>query len=115
MKKIAKRKNGETANAETKGIVRMGNMLCRILKNCKEVKQGKDWTMIVDGCTGDTLQIQDLTPPKNNKPFGEGFDLYWEGDNESDNPYDEEKEADARLSWEQGWRMAREYDNDEDD
>jgi len=40
--------------------------------------------------------------------YGSGVDV-------SDNPYDEEKEADARLSWEIGWRKARQHDYDEDD
>ena len=50
-----------------------------------------------------------------NNAFDEGYDAYWEGVDVSDNPYDEEKEADARLSWEQGWRKARQHDYDEDD
>jgi len=112
MNKITKGENGRTANAETTGIVRMGNMLSRILKNCKEVKQGGDWSTLVDCCTGDTYQIQDLTPPKNNEAFGLGYDEYWEGVNASDNPYDQE--TDAHRFWEQGWRMAREYYNDEE-
>ena len=39
----------------------------------------------------------------NNQAYDEGYDAYWEGVDVSDNPYDEEKEADARLAWEQGW------------
>jgi hypothetical protein len=90
----------------------MGNTLCRILKNCKDVKQGKDWTMIVDVCTGDTLQIQNLTPPINvdNQAYGLGYDEYWEGVDASDNPYEEG--SDGHRSWEQGWRMGREFDED---
>ncbi len=59
-----KRKYDKTANAETTDIVRMGNTLCRILKNCKEVKQGKGWSTLVDCCTGDTFQVKYLTKPK---------------------------------------------------
>ena len=33
----------------------------------------------------------------------------------SNNPYDEEKDADARLSWGEGRRKARQHDYDEDD
>ncbi len=51
----------------------------------------------------------------NNEAFDEGYDAYWEGVDDSDNPYDEEQEADQRLSWEQGWRKARQHDYDEDD
>jgi hypothetical protein len=112
-----KRRIDKTANAETTGIVRMGNTLCRILKKCKEVKQGRDWTMIVDGCTGDTLQIQDLMKPRNdgtrrvdNEAYDLGYDSYWERIDEGDNPYDED--SDGHRSWEQGWRMGREFDED---
>ena len=49
----------------------------------------------------------------NNEAFGEGYDAYWEGVDVSDNPYDEENESDSHLSWEQGWRKAREHDYDE--
>ena len=38
----------------------------------------------------------------NNQAYDEGYDAYWEGADVSDNPYDEEKDADARLAWEQG-------------
>jgi len=48
-----------------------------------------------------------------NDAFDEGYDAYWEGVDVSDNPYDAEKDADARLSWEQGWRKARQHDYDE--
>ena len=51
----------------------------------------------------------------NNEAYDEGYDAYWEGVDDSDNPYDEEQEADARLSWELGWRKARQHDYDEDD
>jgi ribosome modulation factor len=51
----------------------------------------------------------------NNEAYDEGYDAYWEGIDDSDNPYDEKQEADARLSWEQGWRRARQHDYDEDD
>ena len=51
----------------------------------------------------------------NNEAYDEGYDAYWEGAEDSDNPYDEEKEADARVSWELGWRQARQHDYDEDD
>lgn len=44
-----------------------------------------------------------------------GYDAYWNGADVSDNPYDEEKDADARLSWEEGWRAARKHDYDESD
>jgi ribosome modulation factor len=48
-----------------------------------------------------------------NDAHEEGYDAYWEGVDAGENPYDEEKDADARLSWEQGWRKAREHDYDE--
>ena len=51
----------------------------------------------------------------NNEAYDEGYDAYWEGVDDSENPYGEEKEADARLSWELGWRKARQHDYDEDD
>ena len=40
---------------------------------------------------------------------------YWDGVDESDNPFAEEKETEARVAWEQGWRKARVDDYDEDD
>jgi hypothetical protein len=49
----------------------------------------------------------------NHDAYNEGYDAYWEGADVSDNPYDEEKDADARLAWEQGWGKAREHDYDE--
>jgi ribosome modulation factor len=49
----------------------------------------------------------------NNEAFDEGYDAYWEGVDVSDNPYDAETQADARLSWKQGWRKARQHDYDE--
>ncbi len=49
----------------------------------------------------------------NNNAYEEGYDAYWEGVDAGDNPYDEEKDANARLAWEQGWRKAREHDYDE--
>jgi ribosome modulation factor len=54
-----------------------------------------------------------VKPMTNHTAYDEGYDAYWDGVNVSDNPYDEEKDADARLSWEQGWRKAREHDYDE--
>ena len=51
----------------------------------------------------------------NNEADDDGYGAYWEGVDDSDNPYDEENEADARLSWEIGWRKARQHDYDEDD
>ena len=51
----------------------------------------------------------------NNEAYDEGYDAYWEGVDDSDNPYDEKQEADARLSWELGWRKARQHDYDEDE
>jgi hypothetical protein len=50
-----------------------------------------------------------------NETFDEGYDAYWEGEDTSDNPYDEEAEAAKRESWELGWRKARQYDYDESD
>ncbi len=47
--------------------------------------------------------------------YDEGYDAYWESVDLSDNPYDKEKDADAHLAWEQGWRKAREDDYDESD
>jgi len=49
----------------------------------------------------------------NNEAYDEGYEAYWEGADSGDNPYDEEKDADARLSWEEGWRVARKHDYDE--
>ena len=51
----------------------------------------------------------------NHEAFDQGYDAYWDGVDESDNPYDEAKDADARLSWDQGWRKGREHDYDESD
>ena len=34
---------------------------------------------------------------------------------EIENPYDEKKESDACVSWELGWRKARQHDYDEND
>ena len=49
----------------------------------------------------------------NNEAYDEGYDAYWEGVDVSENPYNEKKEADARLLWELGWRKARQHDYDE--
>jgi hypothetical protein len=49
----------------------------------------------------------------NHGAYDEGYDAYWEGVDISDNPNVEEKDADARLAWEQGWREARKHDYDE--
>jgi hypothetical protein len=49
----------------------------------------------------------------NDEAYEEGYDAYWDGGDLSENPYDEEKDADAHLSWERGWRKAREHDYDE--
>jgi ribosome modulation factor len=43
----------------------------------------------------------------------EGYDAYWDGVDAADNPFDEETEAVARVSWESGWREARKHDYDE--
>jgi hypothetical protein len=50
-----------------------------------------------------------------NEAYDQGYDAYWDGVDVGFNPYDEEKEADARLSWEEGGRKAREHDYDESD
>jgi len=50
-----------------------------------------------------------------NKAYDEGYDAYWEGVDVSDNPYDEENESDARLSWAEGWRKARGQDHNENE
>jgi ribosome modulation factor len=47
----------------------------------------------------------------NNGAHDEGYDAYWEGVDVSDNPYEED--TDGRRSWEEGWRAARQHDNDE--
>ena len=40
----------------------------------------------------------------NNEAFDEGYDAYWEGVEDGDNPYDEDTESDARISsWEEGY------------
>ncbi|MGA2067227.1 MAG: hypothetical protein ABSG86_19805 [Thermoguttaceae bacterium] len=54
-------------------------------------------------------------PMPNHDAFDEGYDAYWEGMDVSDNPYDQEKEAEKRNSWEEGWRAARKNDYDESD
>ena len=50
-----------------------------------------------------------------NDAYNEGYDAYWDGGDLSENPHDEEKDADARRVWEQGWCKAREHDYDESD
>ncbi len=45
--------------------------------------------------------------------YDQGYDAYWEGVEITNNPYDPEEEADARLAWERGWHKAREHDYDE--
>lgn len=44
-----------------------------------------------------------------------GYDAYWEGVDESDNPFDPDTEAEYRLAWDEGWRKARGDDYDERD
>jgi ribosome modulation factor len=44
-----------------------------------------------------------------------GYDAYWEGADESVNPFEEEEEPENHLAWEQGWRKARADDYDESD
>ena len=44
-----------------------------------------------------------------------GYDAYWEGADESDNPFDAHKEPENRLAWDEGWRKARADDYDESD
>lgn len=39
----------------------------------------------------------------NHEAYDMGYDAYWEGVDESDNPFDADKEADARLS--RGWGL----------
>jgi hypothetical protein len=51
----------------------------------------------------------------NIEAYDEGYDAYWKRVKDSDNPYGEKKEAEARLSWELGWRKARQHDYDEND
>jgi hypothetical protein len=51
----------------------------------------------------------------NQEANDEGYDAYWEGVDVSENPYDQEEEADACLAWERGWHKARERDYDESD
>jgi ribosome modulation factor len=51
----------------------------------------------------------------NHAAYDQGYNAYWDGVDVSDNPFDEDTEADARLAWELGWRKAREHDYDEDD
>jgi hypothetical protein len=40
---------------------------------------------------------------------------YWDGVDDSENPYDEEEEAEARLAWELRLAKGREQDYDESD
>jgi len=47
--------------------------------------------------------------------FETGYDAYWEGVDVTDNPYDQDREAEKRKSWEEGWREARRHDYDERD
>lgn len=56
---------------------------------------------------------EDRSSMLNQEAHDEGYDVYWDGIDLSDNPYDEEKDADAHLAWEQGWRKAREDDYNE--
>ncbi|MEN6449875.1 MAG: Rmf/CrpP family protein [Thermoguttaceae bacterium] len=45
--------------------------------------------------------------------YQEGYDAYWEGVDQTDNPYDEDTAE--RLAWEDGWRAGRRDDYDESD
>jgi hypothetical protein len=49
----------------------------------------------------------------NHEAYDQGCDAHWDGVDVSDNPYDAEKDAEARRDWEQGWRKARQHDYDE--
>jgi len=49
----------------------------------------------------------------NREAYDTGYDAYWEGAEDAENPYDAELEADVFKSWEEGWRKAREHDYDE--
>jgi hypothetical protein len=59
------------------------------------------------------MLIGEIGPMTNNEGFDEGYDAYWDGVDVSENPYDQEEEADARLAWERAWHKAREHDYDE--
>jgi ribosome modulation factor len=54
-------------------------------------------------------------PMTDHEAYDEGYDAYWDGVDDVDNPYDQEKEPVKRSSWEEGWREARTHDYDEDD
>jgi ribosome modulation factor len=47
----------------------------------------------------------------NMQAYDEGYDAYWDGVDEGDNPYDEG--TDERRSWNEGWLKARQHDYDE--
>ncbi len=59
-----------------------------------------------------TWEVDAMT---DHEAFEEGYDAYWDGADVSDNPHKEEKDADARRSWDEGWRAARKHDYDESD
>ena len=44
-----------------------------------------------------------------------GYDTYWEGALQTDNPHDPVNEVNCFQSWQEGWRKARADDYDESD
>jgi ribosome modulation factor len=49
----------------------------------------------------------------NQDAYEAGYDAYWDGGDVSENPYNQETDAEGYRSWEEGWRKAREHDYDE--
>ncbi len=50
-------------------------------------------------------------PPTDHDAYEEGYDAYWVGVDDSENPHDDD--TDGHRSWEAGWRAARQHDYDE--
>jgi ribosome modulation factor len=56
-----------------------------------------------------------MTNPSEAEAYDLGYDAYWEGVDESDNPFEEEEEPEQRRLWDEGWCKARADDYDESD
>ena len=52
-------------------------------------------------------------PMLNHEAYDVGYDAYWDGVDESDNPFKEYEEPENRRAWDEGWRKARVDDHDE--
>lgn len=66
-------------------------------------------TTAVDVRAGETEDV----PMLNHEAYDEGYDAYWDGVDEDDNPFKEEDEPENRRQWDAGWRKARVNDYDE--